>query len=115
MAEQADFLAAYQLPQSGVAALSQLGFKRLGLITYLTAGPQEARAWTIKDGWLAPQAAGVIHTDFATGFIAAEVVTYQDFLKTGSWVKARQSGLVRVEGRNYQVAEADVINFKFNV
>ena len=114
-ADQPDFLAAYQLPQSGVTSLSQLGFKQLGLITYLTVGAREARAWTIKSGWLAPQAAGVIHTDFKTGFIAAEVANYQDFLKTGSWIKARQAGLVRVEGRNYQVAEADVINFRFNV
>ena len=86
-----------------------------GLQTYLTAGPKEARAWTIHRGDKAPQAAGVIHTDFERGFIKAEVVSYDDLVATGSMQKAKEAGKVRIEGKDYVMNDGDVVEFRFNV
>ncbi len=90
-------------------------YRLLGLISYLTAGPQETRAWTIKVGTKAPQAAGKIHSDFERGFIKAEVVNYQDLLDCGTYPAAKEKGLVRMEGKEYIVKDGDVILFRFNV
>ncbi|NCX64078.1 MAG: DUF933 domain-containing protein, partial [Actinobacteria bacterium] len=91
------------------------GFATLGLQTYLTAGPKEARAWTIRKGWKAPQAAGVIHTDFEKGFIKAEIVSYQDLDSAGSMAEAKAQGKVRMEGKDYIMQDGDVVEFRFNV
>jgi GTP-binding protein YchF len=101
--------------ESGIDQLARVGFVTLGLQTYLTAGPKEARAWTIKKGWTAPQAAGVIHTDFERGFIRAEVIHWDELLEVGSWSKARDVGKLRVEGKDYVVADGDVMEIRFNV
>ena len=95
--------------------LARVGFETLGLQTYLTAGPKEARAWTIRKGWTAPQAAGVIHTDFERGFIKAEVVSFEDLDNAGSMGKAKEAGRVRIEGKDYVMADGDVVEFRFNV
>ena len=114
-ADQAGFLADYGLRQSGVDRLARLGFDCLGLTTFLTAGPAEVRAWTIKAGQIAREAAGVIHDDIRRGFIKAEVVDYRELLKAGSWSEAFRAGLVRQEGRDYRLGDNDVVNFRFNV
>ncbi|WP_067781881.1 redox-regulated ATPase YchF [Actinomyces vulturis] len=101
--------------ESGLDQLARVGFNTLGLQTYLTAGPKEARAWTIHQGWTAPQAAGVIHTDFERGFIKAEIVSYEDLLEYGSVAEARAHGKVRMEGKDYVMKDADVVEFRFNV
>ena len=101
--------------ESGLDKLARVGFKTLGLQTYLTAGPKEARAWTIRQGDTAPVAAGVIHTDFQKGFIKAEVVSFEDLMKYGSIVEARSAGRVRMEGKDYVMADGDVVEFRFNV
>ena len=90
-------------------------YRLLGLRTYFTAGPKEIRAWTIKDGWLAPQAAGVIHTDFERGFIKAEVYAIDDLVELGSEAALRGAGKLRVEGKQYLVHDGDVMHFRFNV
>lgn len=109
------FLADMHLESSGLARIIKTGYHLLGLISYLTAGPQEVRAWTITRGTKAPQAAGKIHTDFERGFIKAEVVNYKDLLESGSYAGAREKGLVRMEGKEYVVKDGDVILFRFNV
>ncbi|MGH3976741.1 MAG: DUF933 domain-containing protein, partial [Pseudonocardiaceae bacterium] len=91
------------------------GFQTLGLQTYLTAGPKEARAWTIRAGATAPEAAGVIHSDFQRGFIKAEIVSYDDLVAAGSMAQARAAGKVRMEGKDYVMADGDVVDFRFNV
>jgi len=101
--------------EPGLYALARAGFHTLGLQTYLTAGPKEARAWTIKQGATAPQAAGVIHTDFERGFIKAEVVSYADLMAGGSMAAAKAAGRVRMEGKDYVMADGDVVEFRFNV
>jgi GTP-binding protein YchF len=101
--------------ESGLRALARVGFATLGLQTYLTAGPKEARAWTIRVGATAPEAAGVIHTDFQRGFIKAEVVSYADLIAAGSMAEARARGKVRMEGKDYVMADGDVVEFRFNV
>jgi GTP-binding protein YchF len=101
--------------EPGLYALARAGFHTLGLHTYLTAGPKEARAWTIKQGATAPQAAGVIHTDFERGFIKAEVVSYSDLMAGGSMAAAKAAGRVRMEGKDYVMADGDVVEFRFNV
>ena len=101
--------------EPGLHALARAGFHTLGLQTYLTAGPKEARAWTIPIGATAPQAAGVIHTDFQRGFIKAEVVAYDDLVAAGSMAAARAAGKVRMEGKDYVMADGDVVEFRFNV
>jgi GTP-binding protein YchF len=103
------------IAESGLDQLARVGFDTLGLQTYLTAGPKEARAWTIRKGATAPEAAGVIHTDFQKGFIKAEIVSYDDLVEAGSMVKAREAGKVRIEGKDYVMADGDVVEFRFNV
>ena len=105
----------YGINESGLDKLIKASYSLLGLISYLTAGKQEVRAWTIKKGTKAPQAAGKIHTDFERGFIKAEVVSYDDLIKLGSTSAAREKGLVRLEGKEYVVQDGDVILFRFNV
>ena len=100
--------------ESGLDQLARIGFDTLGLQTYLTAGPKEARAWTIHKGWKAPQAAGVIHTDFEKGFIKAEVISYHDLVETGSIAEARAKGKARIEGKDYVMQDGDVVEFRFN-
>ena len=101
--------------ESGLNALARVGFAALGLQTYLTAGPKEARAWTIPIGATAPEAAGVIHTDFQKGFIKAEIVSFADLLEHGSMAEAKAKGKVRMEGKEYVMADGDVVEFRFNV
>ena len=113
--EKAMFLEDLGLKESGLEKLIKASYKLLGLISYLTAGEDETRAWTIKIGTKAPQAAGKIHTDFERGFIKAEVVNYKDLLEQGSLSAAREKGLVGMEGKDYVVKDGDVILFRFNV
>jgi GTP-binding protein YchF len=101
--------------ESGLHALARVGFDTLGLQTYLTAGPKEARAWTISKGATAPEAAGVIHTDFQRGFIKAEIVSFADLVDAGSMAEAKSRGKVRIEGKEYVMADGDVVEFRFNV
>jgi GTP-binding protein YchF len=101
--------------ESGLDQLARIGFQTLGLQAYLTAGPKEARAWTIRKGWKAPQAAGVIHTDFERGFIKAEIVSYEDLDRAGSMAEAKSQGKVRMEGKDYVMQDGDVVEFRFNV
>jgi GTP-binding protein YchF len=113
--EAAELLAGIGQDESGLDQLARVGFRTLGLQTYLTAGPKEARAWTIHQGWTAPQAAGVIHTDFQRGFIKAEVVSFEDLVSLGSMAEAKAKGRVRIEGKDYVMADGDVVEFRFNV
>ena len=113
--EKALFLDDLGLKESGLEKLIAASYRILGLMSYLTAGPQESRAWTIKVGTKAPQAAGKIHSDFERGFIKAEVVNYQDLMDCGSTAAAKEKGLVRMEGKDYVVQDGDVILFRFNV
>jgi GTP-binding protein YchF len=101
--------------ESGLSQLARVGFDTLGLQTYLTAGPKEARAWTIRKGATAPEAAGVIHTDFQRGFIKAEIVSFEDLVACGSVAEARAKGKARIEGKEYVMADGDVVEFRFNV
>ncbi|WP_067798891.1 redox-regulated ATPase YchF [Actinomadura formosensis] len=101
--------------ESGLSQLVRIGFDTLGLQTYLTAGPKEARAWTIRKGATAPEAAGVIHTDFQRGFIKAEIVSFDDLVEAGSMAAARTAGKVRMEGKEYVMQDGDVVEFRFNV
>lgn len=113
--EKAIFLEELGIQESGLDQLIRAAYHLLGLSTYFTAGVQEVRAWTIRKGTKAPQAAGVIHTDFERGFIRAEVVSYDDLLEAGSHVAAKEKGKVRLEGKEYVVADGDIIHFRFNV
>jgi GTP-binding protein YchF len=113
--ERADFLSAVGLGEPGLNKLVRAGYELLGLITYFTAGETECRAWTIHKGYKAPQAAGVIHTDFERGFIKAEVMSWTDLLKYGSEAAVREKGQLRVEGKEYVVQDGDVMHFRFNV
>jgi ribosome-binding ATPase len=113
--EAAELLASVGQTESGLDQLARVGFHTLGLQTYLTAGPKESRAWTIRRGWTAPQAAGVIHTDFQRGFIKAEVVAFADLVDAGSMAEARARGKVRIEGKDYAMSDGDVVEFRFNV
>jgi GTP-binding protein YchF len=112
--EQAEFLAAAGLKESGLTRLIHAGYDLLGLQTYFTVGPKEARAWTIHKGDTAPQAAGVIHTDFEKGFIRAETIAYEDFVKYNGEQGAKEAGKMRLEGKDYVVKEGDVMHFRFN-
>ena len=114
-AEAAELLASVGQTESGLDQLARVGFHTLGLQTFLTAGPKESRAWTIHQGWTAPQAAGVIHTDFQRGFIKAEVVSFDDLVAAGSMNAARSAGKVRMEGKDYVMQDGDVVEFRFNV
>jgi hypothetical protein len=113
--EAAELLAAVGQDEPGLHQLARVGFATLGLQTYLTAGPKEARAWTIPIGATAPQAAGVIHTDFQRGFIKAEIVSYDQLMEAGSMAEARSHGWVRMEGKDYVMRDGDVVEFRFNV
>ena len=114
-ADKKEFLADLGVDGSGLDRLIAASYKLLGLISYLTAGPQESRAWTITKGTKAPQAAGKIHSDFERGFIRAEVVAYDDLMRLGSYNAAKEQGLVRSEGKEYVVKDGDVVLFRFNV
>jgi ribosome-binding ATPase YchF (GTP1/OBG family) len=113
--EAAEFLADAGITEPGLNRLAKVGYATLGLQSFLTAGPKEARAWTIHQGWTAPEAAGVIHTDFARGFIKAEVVSYDDLIAAGSMAAAKAAGRVRIEGKDYVMQDGDVVEFRFNV
>ena len=113
--EARELLEAIGQPEPGLDQLIRIGFRTLGLQTYLTAGPKESRAWTIPVGATAPEAAGVIHTDFQRGFIKAEVIAYDDLVAAGSVVAARAAGKARMEGKEYVMRDGDVVEFRFNV
>lgn len=113
--EAREMLEANGQGEAGLDQLARVGFRTLGLQTYLTAGPKESRAWTIRQGWTAPQAAGVIHTDFQKGFIKAEVISFDDLVETGSIAAARAAGKARIEGKDYVMHDGDVVEFRFNV
>lgn len=113
--EAAEMLESTGQDEPGLDQLARVGFDTLGLQTYLTAGPKEARAWTIRKGWTAPQAAGVIHTDFERGFIKAEIVSFEDLMAAGSMQEAKAKGRVRMEGKEYVMKDGDVVEFRFNV
>ncbi|MFM9151881.1 MAG: redox-regulated ATPase YchF [Candidatus Planktophila sp.] len=110
-----ELLESIGLAEPGLATLARVGFDALGLQTYLTAGPKEARAWTIHKGDTAPKAAGVIHTDFEKGFIKAEIVSFDDLMAYGSMAEAKAAGKVRMEGKDYVMHDGDVVEFRFNV
>jgi GTP-binding protein YchF len=114
-AEQAEFLASLELTEPGLNRVIRAGYQLLGLQSYFTAGPKEARAWTIRVGDKAPQAAGVIHTDFEKGFIRAEVIAYEDYIANKGEQGAKEAGKWRLEGKEYVVQDGDVILFRFNV
>ena len=111
-ADAVELLASTGQDESGLDQLARIGFDTLGLQTYLTAGPKESRAWTIHKGWKAPQAAGVIHTDFEKGFIKAEVIGFDDLISTGSIAEARAKGKARIEGKEYVMQDGDVVEFR---
>ncbi|MHB1598303.1 MAG: redox-regulated ATPase YchF [Acidimicrobiales bacterium] len=113
--DAAELLAGYGQEESGLVQLVHVGFRALGLQTFLTAGPKEARAWTIRVGDTAPQAAGVIHSDFQRGFVKAEIVSYEDLVGLGSVPAARSAGKARIEGKDYAMRDGDVVEFRFNV
>ena len=113
--EQKEFLADLGLEESGLNRIIQTGYSLLGLISFLTAGKQEVRAWTIRRGTKAPQAAGKIHTDFEKGFIRAEIVAFDDLERCGSMAAAREQGLLRLEGKEYVMQDGDIVEFRFNV
>jgi GTP-binding protein YchF len=110
-----ELLESYDIEESGLAQLARVAYDTLGLQSYLTAGPKEVRAWTIHKGATAPQAAGVIHTDFEKGFIAAQIVDFDDLMEAGSEVAAKAAGKMRTEGRDYIMRPGDVVEFRFNV
>ena len=110
-----EMLEGFGATESGLDQLARTGFHTLGLQTYLTAGPKESRAWTIGQGWTAPQAAGVIHTDFQRGFIKAEIVSFEDLDSAGTMATAKAAGKVRMEGKDYVMQDGDVVEFRFNV
>lgn len=114
-ADRAEFLADYGLTEPGLDRVIHAAYKLLGLQTYFTAGPKEVRAWTVRTGATAPQAAGVIHGDFERGFIRAEVIAYADYIACGGETGAREAGKWRLEGKEYLVQEGDVVHFRFNV
>jgi ribosome-binding ATPase YchF (GTP1/OBG family) len=111
--ERAEYLGAVGLTEPGLDRLIRAGYALLDLVTYFTAGPKESRAWTVTRGTRAPQAAGVIHTDFERGFIRAETISYQDYVTLGGEAGARDAGKMRLEGKDYVVADGDVMHFRF--
>ncbi len=114
-AGQKEMLESYGIAASGLEVVIREGYATLGLVSYFTAGPDEVRAWTIRRGWKAPRAAGVIHTDFEKGFIRAEVISYADYMSHESEAACRADGVLRVEGKEYVVQDGDVMHFLFNV
>ena len=113
--EQAEFLETMGLEEPGLNRLIHAGYALLGLQTYFTAGPKESRAWTIRQGWTAPQAAGVIHGDFEKGFIRAETIAFEDYVANNGEAGAKDAGKMRAEGKDYIVQDGDVMLFRFNV
>ena len=113
--ERMEFLESLGVAESGLDRLVKSAYKLLGLITYFTAGVKEVRAWTVREGAMAPEAAGVIHTDFEKGFIKAEVMAYDDFIGCGSEAKCKERGLLKIEGKDYIVKDGDIMHFRFNV
>ena len=113
--DRAEFLESLGLEDSGLDRIIRAGYELLGLITYFTCGPKEARAWTITRGTKAPQAAAVIHNDFERGFIACETIAYEDYVALGGEQGAKEAGKMRVEGKEYVVKDGDVLLFRFNV
>ena len=113
--ERKEFLAELELDEPGLNRVIRAGYDLLSLQTFLTAGPKEARAWTVRTGTKAPQAAGVIHTDFERGFIRAEVISYEDYVKLGGEQGAKEAGKMRLEGKDYVIQDGDVVHFRFNV
>ncbi|MDR2076622.1 MAG: redox-regulated ATPase YchF [Desulfovibrio sp.] len=113
--ERAELLSSYGIASAGLEQVIRAGYAALGLISFFTAGPKEARAWTVPQGCKAPQGAGVIHSDFEYGFIRAEIIAYADYMRLGSEAAARSAGLLRAEGREYVLKDADVAHFLFNV
>ena len=113
--ERAEFLGSLGLEETGLTRVIKAGYELLGLITFLTAGPKESRAWTIRQGTKAAQAAGTIHTDFERGFICAETIAYDDNIACGGESGAKEAGKMRQEGREYRVKDGDVLLFRFNV
>ena len=111
--ERADYLAAIGLTEPGLDRLIRAGYRLLDLVTFFTAGPKEAHAWTVPRGSRAPQAAGAIHTDFERGFIRAETIAYDDYVTLGGEAGAREAGKMRLEGKDYVVADGDVMHFRF--
>jgi ribosome-binding ATPase YchF (GTP1/OBG family) len=109
------YLAEVGVESSGVDRLIQSAYRLLGLMSFLTAGEKEVRAWTVPRGTRAPQAAGTIHSDIERGFIRAEIVSYDDLTRVGSYAAAREQGLLRLEGKEYVMQEGDIVNFRFNV
>ena len=114
-AERAEFLSSYGIAESGLDIIAATCYRTLGLASFLTAGPKEVRAWTFRRGWKAPKCAGVIHGDFERGFIRARVVRYEDFVAHGGELKCRELGLVREEGKDYEMRDGDMVEFLFNV
>src|SRR5579864_1021823 len=114
-AEKREFLSALGLAETGLARVIKAGYKLLDLVTFLTVGPKEARAWTVRRGAKAPEAAGVIHTDFEKGFIRAETISYEDFVACGGEQGAKEAGKLRLEGAEYVVQDGDILHFRFNV
>ncbi len=113
--ERMDFLEALDIKESGLQKLAKAGYEALNLITYFTCGPKETRAWTVRVGAAAPEAAGEIHSDFTKGFIRAEVIAYDDYISSGGEAKAKEQGKLRSEGKTYIVKDGDVMHFRFNV
>jgi len=113
-AEAKEFLESYGLKESSLDRTIKLAYHTLGLASYFTAGPKEVRAWTFRRGWKAPKCAGVIHTDFEKGFIRAEVIAFDDYVKNGGVAGARSAGALRPEGKEYQMQDGDVVEFLFN-
>jgi len=113
--ERKEFMEALNLKESGLDKLIKTGYKLLNLITFFTTNPKETRAWTIKKGTKALKAAGKIHSDMERGFIAAEVINYEDYIKIGSLHRAKELGLVKIEGKDYEIKDGDIVYFRFNV
>jgi ribosome-binding ATPase YchF (GTP1/OBG family) len=114
-AEKQEFLASLGLTEPGLARVIRAGYKLLNLITFFTVGPKEARAWTVHRGAKAPEAAGVIHTDFERGFIRGETIAYDDYVACNGEQGAKEKGLMRAEGKDYVVKDGDIFHFRFNV
>ena len=112
--EKKSFMKMLNIKDAGLNILIKKAYNLLNLETFFTSGPEESRAWTIKKNSLAPQAAGVIHTDFEKGFIKAEMVTFEDFINYNGWLEAKNNGKMRLEGKDYVVKDGDILNFRFN-
>ncbi len=113
--EAREFMAMLGIAEPGLTRMIRLSYETLGLISFFTVGPDEVRAWTVRDGALAPEAAGAIHSDLERGFIRAEVIAYDDLIRAGTMAKAREMGLLRTEGRDYRVRDGDIVNIRFSV